>query len=89
MDGLIVAPSMRGRWGAVLIALYRATRILSLQELVASSQQDEETVAKALAFLRGQGWADQLVDGPEWVCTPSARVILDSLEQRGSKVLPQ
>lgn len=75
------------RWGVVLKTLYSAARYLSIEDLAKLSSQDEGAVKTALEFLRGQGWADQLADGPEWVCTPAARAVMDSLSK--SKVFEQ
>ena len=77
-----ITPGAGRRWGAVLSALYRASKPSGIPELVQVSGQDEAEVQKALVFLQGQGWADQLADGPEWVCTPLAAAVMQSLEKR-------
>lgn len=72
-------------WGSVLMALYRAQKFVNVDDLVQLSGQDLAAVQRALDFLLKQGWADQLADGPQWVCTPAARAVMQSLER--SKVL--
>jgi hypothetical protein len=75
------------RWGVVLTALYRISRAATLEELIKITELEEQEVTTYLEFLRGQGWAARLADGPEWVCTPAARTVMESMDR--SKALEQ
>lgn len=69
------------RWGVVLMALYRISKAATLEELIKLTELEEQEVTTYLEFLRGQGWAARLADGPEWVCTPAARTVLESMDR--------
>jgi DNA-binding IclR family transcriptional regulator len=75
------------RWGVVLLALHRAGKFVSLDELTKLAELAEPEVMNSLTFLAVQGWVECQPDGLHWNCTPQMRVIMESMSKNFAKVL--
>jgi len=65
--------------GEVLVALYKANRFLSVEELMVLSKQDKNTVMQFLAIFQKDGSVEQLADEAKWGIVPEVRAMLENM----------
>jgi len=81
MDNEYYALTETGRkMGYVLLALYRANKFLSIQELVQLSGQDEDIVNKALSMFQEFGEIVHSADDVKYGLIPEARFLIRNIE---------
>lgn len=70
--------------GEVLVALYKADRFLSVDELVCLSRQDKDTVIQFLDVWEKDGSIERTVDDLKWGIVPEVREILQAMLLKNS-----
>lgn len=73
--------------GEVLIALYKADRFLSVEELMSLSKQDRSTVLEFLKTFQQDGAIEQLTDDEKWGIARDVRSMLEKMLLRNGWML--